>query len=136
MKIVIDTNLYISFLISKILKKLINKIINNKIEILTSIEQKKEVFDVINRDKFKNYFGEEEKIELFYLIESVSKEVNIKKKVHDCRDKNDNFILNIALNGKADYIITGDIDLLVINPYKGIKIFSYKEFKEKIFNII
>ena len=130
MKVVIYTNIYISFLIGKILKNLIDDVISNDIEILTSIEQEKEIFDVVNRDKFKKYFGNAEKIELFYLLENTCKKIDIRKKVDDCIDKKDNFLLDIAINGKADYIISGDGHLLKMNPYGKIKIITYSEFKK------
>ena len=45
-----------------------------------------------------------------------------------CRDKNDDKIIGTALGGKADFIITGDKDLLVLKKYKGIKIVTPREF--------
>lgn len=45
-----------------------------------------------------------------------------------CRDKNDDKIIGTAFGGKADFIITGDKDLLVLKKYKGIKIVTPREF--------
>lgn len=132
MKVVIDTNIYISFLIGKVLKSLIDDVISDDIIIFTSIEQKKEIFDVVNRDKFKKYFGDAEKIELYHLLENTCKKIDIEKKVDVCIDKKDNFLLDIAINGKADYIISGDGHLLKMNPYGKIKIITYSEFKKNI----
>ena len=47
-----------------------------------------------------------------------------------CRDPKDNFILELAKDGKADYIITGDKDLIIMNPFNRTKIYSPTEFKE------
>lgn len=45
----------------------------------------------------------------------------IYEKITDCRDPKDNMILEEAVYGNGQYIITGDDDLLVLNPYKWIK---------------
>lgn len=58
--------------------------------------------------------------------------VETKHEITDCRDIKDNFILEMAVNGKVDYIITGDKDLLIMSPYKGINIITYKEFEDII----
>jgi predicted nucleic acid-binding protein len=56
-------------------------------------------------------------------------------KVNDCRDKKDNMILEEAVYGNAEYIITGDEDLLVLNPYKWIKIYTLKEFLIQMYDL-
>ena len=47
-----------------------------------------------------------------------------------CRDPNDDFLLILAKDGKADYLITGDKDLLILNPFNKTKICTPTEFKE------
>ena len=42
--------------------------------------------------------------------------------ITDCRDPKDNKFLEIAVNGDADYILTGDQDLLILNPFRDILI--------------
>ena len=51
-----------------------------------------------------------------------------------CRDPKDNKFLEVAVNGKADFIITGDKDLLVLNPFQGIEIITVNEFLSR-FNL-
>ncbi|WP_294823081.1 putative toxin-antitoxin system toxin component, PIN family [uncultured Flavobacterium sp.] len=50
-----------------------------------------------------------------------------------CRDPKDNFLLDLIDESKADYMVTGDKDLLVHNPFKGTAIISSSDF-EKIMN--
>ena len=52
----------------------------------------------------------------------------IKKHFDDCRDPKDNFLLDLSVAGKANYLITGDEDLLVLNPYRNTKIVNYRDF--------
>ena len=56
--------------------------------------------------------------------------VTITEAVQACRDPSDDKILELAVNGRADYIITGDDDLLVMNPFRGIPIIRPAEFLE------
>jgi uncharacterized protein len=50
------------------------------------------------------------------------------EKIDVCRDSKDNMILELAVAGKADFIITGDKDLKVLNPFRKIQILSPAEF--------
>lgn len=54
--------------------------------------------------------------------------VTILHAVHDCRDVRDNHILEVAVNGQAKVIVTGDEDLLVLNPFRGIPIMRPASF--------
>lgn len=128
-KVVIDTNIWISFMIGKALKGF-EKYINKKIKIITSEEQIKEIISVLFREKFRKYFSTDDIKELLFLILKVSDLFEIKHNIFDCRDKKDNFILEMAVNGDADIIVTGDKDLLVLHPYRNISILNYKEFEE------
>lgn len=127
MKIVIDTNIWISFLIGKTFLGLYSVFEKKEIEIITSRQQIEEILRVLDKPKFNKLFSFQEKEFLLHLIERNTKMVEIKSKVNVCRDKKDDFILNIALNGKADYIITGDSDLLILNPFENIQIITYRE---------
>jgi len=49
-----------------------------------------------------------------------------------CRDLKDNFLLSLAVDGKADYLLTGDNDLLALNPFKDTHIVTFSAFLEKI----
>ena len=49
-----------------------------------------------------------------------------------CRDKDDDVVLATALAGKADVIVTGDEDLLVLKKFRGIEILSPRKFLERL----
>ena len=51
--------------------------------------------------------------------------------IYICRDKKDNFLLSLAKDSKADYLLTGDEDLLVIQKFDDTEILSYTEFSER-----
>ena len=54
--------------------------------------------------------------------------IDTKIKIAECRDPKDNKFLELAVAGNADCVITGDKDLLVLNPFRGIKIISPSDF--------
>jgi putative PIN family toxin of toxin-antitoxin system len=132
--IVIDTNIWVSFLIGKKLSSLKDAIIHHKVEICFSDELFSEIFNVVRRPKISKYFPEKTVTELFTLINDNIRMVNPDCIITDCRDPKDNFLLALAVSAKADYIITSDEDLLVLNPFREIQIVSPITF-ESILNI-
>lgn len=127
-RVVIDTGVWVSFLIGKILKKLGNYLKKENFVILFSDELFEELMDVLHRPKLKKYIKEEQILEIMGVIYSKADWIDIKDKTDICRDEKDNFLLDLANNGKADYLITGDEDLLVIKEFEGTKIINFREF--------
>ncbi len=54
--------------------------------------------------------------------------VEVTEVVTDYRDEKDDKILELAVSGRADYIVSGDGDLLVLNPYRGVSIMRAQDF--------
>ena len=129
-RLVIDTNIWISFLIGKTLAGLSDAIINNQVKILFSVELIDELIEVLQRPKFKKYFTQNDIQEFVSLIHSKVEWIDIKTHFNECRDPKDNFLLDLSVSGNADYLITGDDDLLILNPFHNIKIINYRKFKE------
>ena len=129
MKAVIDTNIWISFLIGKLLAGLDNYILDGLLEVIISDEQLEEIATVLRRPKFRRHFSTDDIEELLSLLYKSARIVEIHHTIKDCRDEKDNFLLETAIRGRADYLVTGDKDLLVLNPYRGKKIIGFKEFE-------
>ena len=141
-RIVIDTNVFISFLISNSYSKLDKHLQANKVRIIFSDELLNEFLEVISRPKLKKLISEKE---IYYLLDNIQYHadfVEVTSPVNVCRDKKDNFLLALCADGKADYLITGDDDLLVLKKFKktfqnfskkkvSIRVFSLKEIKVK-----
>jgi putative PIN family toxin of toxin-antitoxin system len=130
MKVVIDTNIWISYLLGGLLQRIDEKILSKEIKAVVSDETLKELSEVLSRPRFKNIFTAERIKELFSLLDSYAIVVSPSQKVSACRDEKDNFLLEVALEGKADYLITGDEDLLVLNPFHNTRIVRPKDFEE------
>jgi putative PIN family toxin of toxin-antitoxin system len=131
-KAVIDTNIWISFLIGKLLSGLDDYILEGQLEVVISDEQLEEITTVLRRPKFRKHFSPDDIEEFLSLIYKTAVIVKIHHTIKDCRDEKDNFILETAIRGKADYIVTGDKDLLILNPYRGKKIIGFREFEDII----
>jgi len=132
MKVVIDTNIWISYLLGGLLQRIDEKILSKEIKAVVSDESLKELSEVLSRPRFKNIFTAERIKELFSLLDSYAIVVSPSQKVSACRDEKDNFLLEVALEGKADYLITGDEDLLVLNEFHNTKIVRPKDFEEML----
>ena len=130
-RVIFDTNIWISFLISKSMNDIDKLIFSERIVLLFSDELMTEFIDVTSREKLKPYFTKEDIASLIDLIEEYGEIVKVKSRVDICRDKEDNFLLSLAKDGKADYLITGDKDLLVNEKFEKTKIVSLTSFREK-----
>lgn len=87
-----------------------------------------ELINVINRPKFEKYIKTvPTKTFIFNLLEC-SEMVEISKPIRACRDPRDDIFLEAAVNGNADFIISGDEDLLEMHPFEGITIMNPTEF--------
>jgi len=131
-KIIIDTNLWISFLITKNFKKLDERIKKGSIRIVFSLELIEEFLTVINRPKFKKYFDKSDVEKVIELFDVYGELFEVKSKLDLCRDKKDNFLLTLAIDSQADYLITGDKDLLELKSLDRTKIIPISEYLKKI----
>lgn len=131
-KIIIDTNIWISFLIGKELQDLKDLIVSEKVKVITTDQLINEIRLVTSRDKLKKYFNQDKVSDLISLLDILAEKVKIKKIDKICRDPKDDFILTLSKESRANYLITGDKDLLDIKVYGRTKIVTVKQFKEKI----
>lgn len=130
--LVIDTNLLISAMISpnSIIHEVLEKVLENYV-IYNSEQTIDEFLEVAKREKFLKFFKDLSKRDEFinFVIGS-TKIIEPTHTVIDCRDPKDNKFLEIALTCQAVYLVSGDKDLLTLNPYQGTKIVTANEFLE------
>lgn len=129
-RIVVDTNVWIGFLIGKVLAGLSESIVNDKVQILFSEELFDELVTVLRRPKFERYFSHDDVAELVSLLRLKAEFVDIILNFNECRDPKDNFLLDLGVSGNADYLITGDEDLLSLNPFHGVRIVNFRMFQD------
>jgi putative PIN family toxin of toxin-antitoxin system len=128
-RFVVDNNILLSALLVKNSApfQVISKIEERDV-ILYSEETLLELNQVLSRKKFIKYFAIEEKQAFIFKLLEKAELVEIEESINICRDPKDDKFLELAVSGKADFIITGDQDLLVLNPFRNIEIITAKDF--------
>jgi predicted nucleic acid-binding protein len=84
------------------------------------------------RAKFDRYLDVAERREFIERYAFAAKVIPITSLVHECRDPKDDKLLALALSGRADVIVTGDEDLCVLHPWRGISILSPAAYLESL----
>ena len=93
----------------------------------------RELSRVLVRDKFDRYISREERDEFLESLMQESDLIEIIESVRACRDPEDDRVLELAVNGNAAYVVTGDADLLALSPFRSVEIVTPAEFlKSKI----
>lgn len=132
-RIIVDTNLWISFLIGKKLAGLLDFLSDEKVELVVSQELLNEVLEVASRPKLKKYFSQEH----LNLVEDFMTQETLFCRINNvparCRDSKDDYLLELALVSKANYLITGDKDLLSMGEIGCCQIITVMEFDALIF---
>jgi len=129
LQFVIDTNVLVS---SVLIKKSSSDAALKKARSLGSLLFSEATFQelqiTLSRSKFDRYVSLQVRSEFIFRLRLASELVEILERVDLCRDEKDNKFLEVAINGRADYLITGDNDLLVLRPFQNIKIMTVNEF--------
>ncbi|GHT03942.1 hypothetical protein FACS189474_5740 [Bacteroidia bacterium] len=98
------------------------------VQILFSQKLLNELHDVTLRPKFRRYFSIDRVEELLKEIKKYTKMIRVKTIVTLCRDPKDNFLLELAIDGKAHFLLTGDNDLLDIKQIGETSILKVQDF--------
>jgi len=131
---VVDTNVLISALLSA--EGVPNRVVDTVLHhggLLLSTDVFEELEETLHRPKFDTYLRTEDREGYLALIQGASQFVEVTDHVEECRDPDDDKFLELAVNGNADVIISGDADLRVMNSFRGIPVLSPDEFLESEF---
>lgn len=133
MKIILDTNIWISFLLSKqnfLLKRILTDM---RFEVYVCKELINEIKSVSARGKIRKYVSEGDVNTLFEIISAFCQYDTITQQAKsNIRDKKDLYLLSFAESIDAFYIVSGDKDLTDLREYKNTKIITLTAFKEKM----
>jgi uncharacterized protein len=128
-RFVIDTNTLVSgYLFPQSLPGLAFDRVLTSHQLLMSMEVAEELVEVMRREKFDRFLSPQRREDLVAGTIRSSAFVQTTTVVTDCRDIKDNKFLELAIDGQATAIITGDADLLILNPYCGIPILTPREY--------
>jgi len=127
-RIILDTNLWISFLITSSFSHLDKLIESNKVEFLFCEELLQEFIDVAKRPKFRKTISQQDLIDLLKVISQKAIFFELQSSVSICRDLKDNYLLALCKDGKATHLLTGDKDLLILKKFGSTIIQTYSSY--------
>lgn len=130
-KVIIDTNLWISYLLSKKASGLDKLFLEQSLSIQFSEELLNEFLEVVKRPKLKKYFANSDIEELLLQINLHANFVTVSSSIETCRDPKDNFLLSLAVDSKASFLLTGDKDLLELKKIEKTQILTLPQFLSK-----
>lgn len=97
-------------------------------KVLLSLATLAELYDVLHRKQFRRYIDEEDARSFVAALARESELIDVDVQIKTCRDPKDDKFLEVAVSGRATHLITGDTDLLVLDPFQGVRILSPQEF--------
>lgn len=132
-RIVIDTNVVVSALIfSESTAMEAFRAAKSRGIILISSDILLELTDVLSRPKFDRYISRNIRQDFLSKLSREAEIIENIETIESCRDPKDNKFLEVAISGNASYIITGDKDLLELNPFRGITILNPQDFLQVV----
>lgn len=132
LRVIVDTNCWISFLIGRRLSRLVDLLSNERIQLVLCDELLEEIRDVTSRSKFAKYFPKEDVESLIEFMQLIGEVFEPKQQVTLCRDEADDYLLALAIEAKANYLVTGDQDLLVLQKIETCRIVDAVTFEQSI----
>jgi putative PIN family toxin of toxin-antitoxin system len=136
LKVVLDTNIIVSTFIKRTesTEKIINSLKQHGFKLVISEEILKEILEVLLRPNIRKLtkMNKREVRELGRLLLENAFKVEPHQRLEVSRDPADNKFLECAVTAKANYVVTGDKDLLEIKNYRGVKIITLQEFCKMI----
>lgn len=131
-RLVVDANIILSALIGGELRWFREVLANDDLDLLVSSRMLEEVEGVVSRPYFRKYFPVEEAVEILAIVKRNGTLVKVKPPYDRiCRDPKDDYLLALAKKGKADFLITGDEDLLVLKKYGKARILKPAAFRKE-----
>ena len=128
-RIILDSNVILSAALFKTspTRQTLDKAINNG-QVILSEPTLAELYEIFDRPKFDKYLSKISRDQFLNDFIAIAENIKILERFSACRDRKDDKFLELAVNGNADLIITGDQDLLVLNSFRNIKIITPSDF--------
>ncbi|NJL48429.1 MAG: putative toxin-antitoxin system toxin component, PIN family [Leptolyngbyaceae cyanobacterium SM2_5_2] len=129
LRFVVDTNTFISSVLiaSSVPDLAIQKARRTGILLFSDVTFE-ELSQVILRPKLDRYVAIDPRVEFIARLREEAEQVDIQERIVACRDPKDDQFLEVAINGNASCMITGDQDLLVLHPFRNLEIVSPAQF--------
>ncbi len=129
LRVVFDTNVVVSaILLPRSVPRQAFDQVQDQGKVLISVATVTELNEVLRRSRFDKYVREDQRLEFLAVLIREAELVDVTEVVTECRDPKDNKFLELAVSGKATCIISGDEDLLVLHPFRGIPLITPQAF--------
>jgi uncharacterized protein len=129
---ILDTNIWISYLLSKKYHLLVQLIIENELEIVTCKNLVTEFYQVLRRKKFRKYLKVQDINEAVKIHLKLCKFIQVELKTATLADKKDNYLLDLYREAKATIIVTGDKQLITEAKNLGFNVITLAKFEKSI----
>jgi putative PIN family toxin of toxin-antitoxin system len=134
LRCVFDTKVVVSALLlpdSK--RRLAVDLALQRAKVLLSLPTLAELCEVLSRKHFRRYLDEEDIRSFLAALTHEAQWIDVDVRITACRDPQDDKFIELAVSGLATHVVTGDADLLALNPFQGIPILSPQSFLELAF---
>jgi uncharacterized protein len=132
MRVVLDTNVLVSAALKRqSMPGMAALAVERRGGLLKSLATEEQLFEVVARPYFTSLIDPETQAWLRKLM-AAAELVTITERITACRDPTDDKFLELAVNGRADLIVSGDRDLLALNPYRNIAIVTPAAFVQGV----
>ena len=132
LRVIVDTNCWISFLIGRRLSRLVDLLSDERIQLVICDDLLAEICEVTARPKFIKYFPTEEVESLMEFMQIIGERFEPTQNVKLCRDEADDYLLALAIEAHAHYLVTGDQDLLVLKEVATCRIVDAATFERQL----
>ena len=128
-RIVVDTNVLVSRLLFRdsVAAQAVRQAMNAS-RLIVSAATLQELESVLSRQKFEIYLSLADRLQFFHLLRRAATYIEHVPEITACRDPKDDKVLALALAGRARTILTGDADLITLNPFRGIEILTPRQY--------
>ena len=127
-RVIIDTNLWVGFVIAGMEGSLRRVFEHPDIDVFSSVALRKEAFDIIQANRLRKYVRHGVLQKFLREFAQMTIEIEVKSTVFICRDVKDNFLLELSKDANADFLLSHDNDLLVLDPFGKTRIMRLPDF--------
>jgi putative PIN family toxin of toxin-antitoxin system len=128
MRVVVDTNVFVSAALKdRSLPAMALRLAEQRGRLLKSAATERQLLDVVARPYLAPLIAPSTQAWFEKLLHA-AETITITERIIACRDPTDDKFLELAINGRADLIVSGDADLLALNPFRRIPILSPATF--------
>lgn len=130
MKVIFDCNIWVSFLIGHHMSDIREMLTSPMVEVYCCPQLMAEVVDVTSHDKIRRYVTDAEMEDLLRIIRAYCHNVELTIEATTAvRDPKDLYLLSLAETIGANYLVSGDTDLLVLGQHKDTRLIKLSEFR-------